>query len=150
MNDLSPYDFDQTHKGWPSLDRQGKYLGAATAIVSYIDANQPRIAKQNEVSIQTLFFHAGQEYAMGGKQYYRQAIEMMKKSYKSNEGWNEYVNGSIAFLSGDMSVLKVHANKLTELANENSDLTMNAHILWKFVDGIANDLSYVTIYDGES
>lgn len=148
MNELSPYEFDQTDKGWPALDSEGKYLEAAEAIKFYIDSNKDKIANQNEVSIQTLFFHAGQEYAMEGGEYYPRAIEMMKKSYKSSESWNIYVNGSIAFLSADQSKLKVCSDELAKLASTDNELAANANILRAFQDGISHGFSYASIYDG--
>jgi hypothetical protein len=147
MNELTPYDFDQTSQGWPLLDHDGKYLEAAEAIDSYITSNEVKIADQDKISIQTLFFHAGQEYAMAGKQYYSQAIKMMQKSYKSSQDWNLYVDGSIAFLSEDQLKLKESINKLSELAQTNDKLVANANLLQSFLDGMTDNLSYASIYD---
>jgi len=147
MNELRPYDFDQTDAGWPSLDGERRYLEAAKAIESYIDSNKAKIAGQSDVSIQTLYFHAGQEYAMEGEQHYSLAIEMMRKSYKSSEGWNIYVDGSIAFLSHDELKLEACIEKLAALANIDDELVANANILQALIDGAANGLTYATIYD---
>ena len=147
MNELTPYEFDQTDKGWVLFDREGKYIEAVKAIESYINSNEDKIANQNEVSIQTLFFHAGQEYAMEDEKYYSQAIEMMQKSRKPSESWNVYVDGSIAFLSKDQPRLEVCTNKLAELANANEELVANANILRAFLDGMVNNLTYASIYD---
>lgn len=130
--DLSPHDFDQTSNGWSKLDKKGLYLEAAQLIERYIESNAMRIEQQSEVSIQTLHFHAGQEYAMAGEAYYAQAIEHMERSYKSSEGWNLYVEGTLAFLSKDQATLSEASIKLSNLADSEQALLANALLLKNF------------------
>ena len=77
---LTPYDFDQSDRGWRALDRNMEYLTAAHVIESYLNANETRLLEQYEVSIQTVHFHAGQEFAMAGAKYYGNAIEHFRQS----------------------------------------------------------------------
>lgn len=144
MNDLSPYDFDQTDSGWPALDRQGKYLEAAEAIEAYIAANQALIQSQKEVSLQTLHFHAGQEYAMADE--YEKAIEHMKRAYKDRPDWDVYVDGTIAFLAADSTRLKEASTHLQRLAEEDQRLRANARLLADFLRALPADQTYADVY----
>lgn len=56
-------------------------------------------------SLEVMYFHAGQSYAMAGNEYYVDAISCLEKSYMRSEKWNRYVKGTIAYLSGDKQAL---------------------------------------------
>jgi hypothetical protein len=146
MEDLPPYDFDQTTAGWSSLDQEGKYLEAAEAIELYVHKNLDSIANQSKVSVQTMFFHAGQEYAMAGPEQYQKAIAMMKNSYKKDLSWNMYVDGSIAFLSGNALMLEESAESLFLFSIQNSDLAANAELLKSFAVGLSQGSTYAKVY----
>ena len=147
MNDLSPYEFDQSDSGWRLLDAQGKYLEAAKTIENYISLNTDSINVQNEVSLQTIYFHAGQEYAMAGPDHYDKAIHNLKKSFKSKAGWDIYVNGTIAFLGQDKNDLQKASDKLSVLANADPRLKNNALLLANFLQALNDNSSYATIYN---
>ncbi len=147
MNELSPYDFDQSDKGWRLLDTRHKFLEAAKLIENYIKTNEELIKNQSLVSVQTMYFHAGQEYAMIGPEYYDKAVKNFSNSYKSTTGWNTYVDGTIAFLNKDRAILKKAMTELQELANNDSKFQPNATLLNDFHKGLTTDKSYGFIYD---
>lgn len=133
---MTPNEFDMNNEGWRGLNSEGKHLEAAERILWYIDQNREKITDKNP-SIPTLYFHAGQVYAMAGEEYYPQAIESFKKSYKDNEEWDLYVKGSIAFLNKDKKTL--------DEAIENNG--MNIDILQRFSEALdRQDTSYSTNY----
>lgn len=147
MYNLSPCDFDQSDFGWRLLDAQGKYLEAATAIEAYLSSHVSVINAQSQVSVQTIYFHAGQEYAMAGPEYYQRAISNFRKSYKSKVDWDTYVDGTIAFLSKDKDKLQKAADKLSRLANTDSVLEANAQLLSDYIQALAENRNYAAVYD---
>ena len=147
MDELSPYEFDQTHQGWRLLDSEQKFLEAAKAIELYIASHLEEIRNQNLVSAQTMYFHAGQEYAMAGIEYYRQAVFNFKKSYKSNPGWDIYVEGTIAFLEKNADALQKAADKLVLLAETDKSITANSQLLRQFLKALPAKRDYATIYE---
>lgn len=145
---LDPYEFDQTDAGWSSLDKQGLYIEAARIIELYIDKKSDVINNQSSVSIQTIHFHAAQEYAMAGVEHYPTAVMHCKQAYKDEEAWNTYVNGTIAFLSHNSKQLAENTKKLKKLASANAKLEFNAQLLQKFLDSLQNGKrSYGEMYD---
>ncbi len=68
------------------------------------------------MSVQTMHFHAGQEYAMSGENNYDKAIDNFTHAYKSQGEWDAYVEGTIAFLRKDEASLEKAAKKLHETA----------------------------------
>ncbi|MFY9228109.1 MAG: aminoglycoside phosphotransferase family protein [Candidatus Microsaccharimonas sp.] len=144
---LDPYTFDQTDQGWAKLDKQGDYLGAAKLIEDYIQKNETLIKIQDKVSLQTIHFHAGQEYAMSGEYNYEKAIQHFRQAFKNNTSWDVYVNGSIAFLNKDTAKLEENANKLDVLATSDDSLRRNATLLRNFLTALRNkSYSYVEVY----
>lgn len=84
MDELNPFDFDQSDKGWRLLDRQGKFLEAAKAIESYIASHKKVIETQTQVSLQTMYFHAGQETQWRA----RSIMEKHQKTYRNRINHN--------------------------------------------------------------
>lgn len=144
---MTPFDFDQSENGWRSLDKKRLYLDAAKLIATYVATNEKVILAQDKVSIQTLYFHAGQEYACAGKEYYPRAISFFRKSYKSKEGWDTYVDGTIAFLECSKNKLKQSADKLTMLAENDESLLNNAGLLREFQKSLKVKISYLETYE---
>lgn len=148
MLDMTPFEFDQSENGWRKLDKQGLFLEAAELIASYVAANIKIIEAQNQVSIQTLYFHAGQEYACAGKKYYAKAISFFSMSHKSKEGWDVYVDGTIAFLENDKKKLKQAANALKKLTKTDAMQLSNANLLQEFLYSLEINQSYLDAYGG--
>jgi len=140
------FTFDQTEKGWRNLDNQGKYLEAAKLIEDYLKQNLKPINNQHKVSVQTIHFHAGQEYAMAGKQYYPRAIEHFAQAQKGRPDWDLYVKGSIAFLQQDKNKLTACAKELTKIANRAAQHKPNARLLQRFLKGLESDSTYSEAY----
>lgn len=147
MDDLTPFDFDQTDKGWRLLDEQGKFLEAANAIESYIASHSNEIQNQNRVSIQTMYFHAGQEYAMAGEKYYSLALEYFQKAYKGKLGWDTYVDGTIGFIKKDTKALQTAADQLANIAKAELSHKSNSELLESFLSAVNTGKSYSKIYD---
>ena len=101
---MTPYQFDQTKNGWRKLDSEGKFIEAAELIAAYVKQNQAQIT--SNPTIQTLYFHAGQEYAMVGEARYEEAITYFRRAYKGKPEWDAYVEGTIAFLRRDKTQLE--------------------------------------------
>lgn len=136
FNDMDPYEFDVTDNGWRIFDNQDRPLDGAKVILDYIRHNQSKITGKNP-SIEALYFHAGQEYAMAGSDYYQKAIECFEKSYETSEWWNAYVSGTIAFLKKDIDLLQKAREKGT----------YNAEILHSFELALSRgDYSYKNNY----
>lgn len=103
FTDLTPHEFDQTDQGWRQLDGSCDYIGAARAIEEYIQANRSHIT--TNPSLATMYFHAGQEYAMAGEVWYERAVACFEKSTKGDNAWDLYVQGTIAYLRRDSGSL---------------------------------------------
>ena len=146
MENLTPYEFDQTAKGWRRLDAEGKSIEAAEEILHFISNNQYEIDSQDRVSIQIMFFHVGQLYATSGEQYYNKAIQYFQKSFHGTEGWDLYVGGTIAFLNTDKEGLLRCADRLSLLAESDEWLTVNAEILAGYVASLADGITYAQAY----
>ena len=144
---LDPYTFDQTDDGWRGLDKKGKYLEAAKLIESYMVQNEPSIEAQGRVSLQTIHFHAGQEYAMSGEANYSRAVEHFRQSFKESTSWNIYVNGSIAFLERNIESLILSSQELDTFSAQDSRLDQNAALLRRFLDALkADEYLYAAVY----
>ena len=145
---LSPYDFDQTDLGWRALDAQGEYLEAARLVGAYIVQNKQHILKQNKVSLQTIHFHAGQEYAMSGETFYKDAVDHFCQAYKSKSNWDSYVKGTVAFLERDATELAIQAQHLNDSAAIDPQQKPNAKLLSNLLEGLSEGrYSYMEIYD---
>jgi hypothetical protein len=101
--------FDQdTHGGWRALASKGCDREAADLIRDW------RLQHNDSRSI--LFWHEGQSRAFDGD--YEAAASLFEKSRKPDEdriGWNFYVDGSIAFLRGDMTKLQAARASLARM-----------------------------------
>jgi hypothetical protein len=138
--EMTPYDFDQTDAGWRSLDKEGRYLEAAGTIEQFIGKRRSDIT--TNPSIQTLHFHAGQEYATAGPKYYEEALHCFSSAYKDRPEWDAYVAGTRAFLYKDQRALD---NAVEELASLNDD---NVMILIRFASALRKgDYSYRRNYE---
>ncbi len=151
MNDaqliLDPYAFDQSEAGWRNLDVQGNFLGAAKLIERYLELNQQVILDQSRVSIQSFHFHAGQEYAMAGSAHFGRASSHFSQSYKSDMGWNIYVDGTLAYLAKDAAKLGECADALLRLAEAEPAYEQNALLLRSFHNGLQNHVfDYALLY----
>src|SRR5690349_19320920 len=102
MLKLSPYDFDQTEKGWRSLpDKE-----AVVIIEKYLKGHADVLEESRNPTIQTLRFHCGQCYAFLGEEFYEKAISWFSQSFDKPsdypaEWWNYYVQGTIDYLKRD-------------------------------------------------
>lgn len=103
---------------------------------------------QKSLSKETMYFHAGQEYAMEGDRYYENAINSFTKSFKDNQlEWNLYVKGTIAFLKRDRENLLEVLEELSKLTNEHNPHYPNFVLLQNFVKGLEQEnYSYRDIY----
>ena len=127
MLTLSPYDFDQTGKGWRSLDaKPGCHAAAADLIANYRRANWGKI-DANGVAIS--YWHEGQARAMAGET--ELAIPLLLAGV--NPGFTgagpdvdrqtstmgmanvEYALATVAFLRGDLPALKSARARLAEI-----------------------------------
>lgn len=132
---MTPYQFDQTKKGWRRLDEEGKFIEAAELIVAYVKQNQAQTT--SNPTIQTLYFHVGQEYAMAGEAYYEEAITYFRRAYKGKPEWDTYVEGTIAFLRRDKTQL--------EKAMQNG--AQNVEMLQRFLAALEEEnFSYAVNY----
>lgn len=106
MMELSPFEFDQTGKGWRSLEDPALQV---LAIKEYIDKY-----KEDDFYTRLLNFHLGQALAMrnldeNDKIY---AVHHMRLSLEENNGeWNDYVNATIAFLEKNREELDKYVGK---------------------------------------
>jgi hypothetical protein len=102
---LSPWEFDQTLKGWRKLQDEGEFIKAADLILEYVQQNRDRITNpvnnERKVSLELLFFHRGQMLALSGKENWQEAVESFKRALQDDECWNAYVSATIGFLEGD-------------------------------------------------
>jgi hypothetical protein len=135
--DMTPKDFDQSAEGWRALDEKQKYLEASELILSYIKQNHNNITGMNP-SLQVMYFHAGQEYAMAGEEHYESAAECFECAYMESTKWNLYVKGTIAFLKQDKKTL------IQTIAGQ----AMNSNVLVQFLHALEKgDNSYRKNYN---
>ena len=135
--------FDQDMDGgWRPLAARECYFEAAELIQKWRETHRAEDS--------TLYWHEGQMRASAGQ--YPQAISLFEASRHPADldrkwGWNLYVDGSIAFLRGDMDALRSARDKLSVLPapSELKDLKdvngnpsrvawpMNLHVLDAFI-----------------
>jgi hypothetical protein len=102
--------FDQDSKGgWRALAQKGCNRAAADLIRDWREHHRD--------NGYMLFWHEGQSRAFSGD--YRAAIGLFEKSRRppgeDQIGWNFYVDGSVAFLRGDLPKLRVARVRLTRV-----------------------------------
>ena len=102
--------FDQDKQGgWRALADKGCDKEAADLIRDW--------REYHKNSDYILFWHEGQSRAFSGD--YDAAIGLFEKSRRpigeDRIGWNYYVDGSVAFLKGDLSKLKVDRESLARV-----------------------------------
>ena len=105
--DRNGFDQDIPDGGWRGFSKAGCYEEAAELIRAW------RHEKRDHASI--LYWHEGQMRAYAGQT--KQAIALFKLTYDSQDkdagfGWNHYVDGTIAFLSGDRDRLDTAIERL--------------------------------------
>lgn len=98
---MNPIEFDQGENGWRHLaSTAGCEREAAELIQKYVHYNENQL---DEDIRPLLLWHRGQILAFSGN--YGQAIPEMTASRKRTtadiDGWNLYVEGTIAFLEND-------------------------------------------------
>lgn len=106
MLDLNPFEFDQTGKGWRSLNLEQQIL----MMKKYIDVNQDT----NDDMIQSIHFHLGQALALRhlDENDIIYAVHHMKKSLAENDReWNDYVLATIAFLQKNREEMNKYVGK---------------------------------------
>ena len=97
---LSLHDFDQTARGWRSLDGEGCELQAAEMIRHYREVNAAVLAE----SATTLLWHEGQLRAVAGQT--AEAIRLMSITREQEaEETRPYTDATIAFLRQDREAL---------------------------------------------
>ena len=107
--DQTAFDQDM-NGGWRQIAKAGCDLVAADLIEDW------RIF--NGISSSTLFWHEGQLRAAAGQS--TAAAILLERARKPDSedagwGWNFYVDGTIAFLSGDKAALVIAREKLSKL-----------------------------------
>jgi len=127
MLELSPYDFDQTEKGWRSLDaKPGCHVAAADLIATYRRANWGKI-DANGVAIS--YWHEGQARAIGGETklaiplllagvnpgFTGAGPEVDRQSSPLGMANAQYALATVAFLQADLATLKLARARLAEL-----------------------------------
>lgn len=123
---MSPWDFDQSPIGWRRFEATKEYLKAASLIRDYITINKekflypPKIGKA--IDIEILYFHIGQLLALEGSDYYKEAIDSFKQSFRKNgECWNAYVDATIGFLENDISKIERSIEIINKSKDEHKD-----------------------------
>lgn len=111
--ELNFEQFDQNMDGgWRLHAKSGRYDQAAKLIEAYLDGRGD-VTPGNK---QMLHFHAGQMWAMGDQA--EKAIGHFKKSTKSSKNdfmhWNDYVEGTIAFLEKDIDKLRSARDRVSK------------------------------------
>ncbi len=147
---LSPWEFDQTPKGWRKFEGTREFLKAANIILEYIATNSGRILnpRENEksVSIELLNFHRGQALASAGYEHWPDAIESFKGSFKGDECWNAYVSATIGFLEGDKEKIE-EAIRVVEFSRQEEKRSGNIGIVKNFKKALEEGIrDYETPY----
>lgn len=131
---LDPYCFDQSDRGWRSLNKNSKIIRVIKKYINkYIDGRSFNdFVPPNEVNdlmhtgypITLLFWHLGQFYAFENKK--KKAIKYMllsKRFDEDGEHWNRYVDATIAFLKQDKEAFNL------ALDYSEKDENYNLHVL---------------------
>lgn len=116
--DLDPYTFDQSEKGWRRLDKAGKPEEAIKLIEQYLQKNQSRL-REDVLAVdleRVIHFHLGQLYANLGEKHYESALRAFRKSERPDrEGWNYYLEATVAYLERDEQKLLKNLKLLQDL-----------------------------------
>ncbi|MEZ5387985.1 MAG: hypothetical protein R3F13_20960 [Prosthecobacter sp.] len=111
LKQLSWHEFDQTKgKYWRELAGVRRFKEAAELIEKMLGLHP----KLDPVNASNLHFHAAQCWAMSGDKEH--ALKHLKLAHHPSETtgglrWNNYVDGTVAFLLGDKNgLLKAHEN----------------------------------------
>lgn len=116
--DLDPFEFDQTGKGWRSLEPDMQVLVIKEYLDQYIE---------DEYYTRLLNFHLGQVLAIRNldENDIIYAVHHMKLSLsEGDKEWNDYVNATIAFLEKDRNELDKYVGK----QNYNDHIIHRLHI----------------------
>lgn len=107
MTDLNPFEFDQTNKGWRSLEDPAMQV---LVLKEYIDKHKD----DKDEYMRLMHFHLGQVLAFRNldENDITYAIHHMKESYSErDEMWNDYVDATIAFLQKNELQLRKYVNR---------------------------------------
>jgi tetratricopeptide (TPR) repeat protein len=150
---LSPEEFDQNEeKGWRKLEKAGKPLEAVEVIKKYLKINSDKLhtgSVEDRDLEKFMHFHIGQLLALDGQNNYQEAIEYFKKaSVPEKEGWNYYVDGTVAFLTKDSNRLNKNIRGLESLEKAFGVGINNLNILLNFAEALKNsEFSYKKVYE---
>lgn len=122
MLKLSPYDFDQTDKGWRRLSQtQECNAAAADLIAAYRKSNWRKL---DEGWLKMSYWHEGQARAIAGQNDLAIPL-LLASAVPANSGeqgrianalsWAEYGLATVAFLHHDLEALKAARARLAAL-----------------------------------
>ena len=136
---LSYHEFDQTpRQGFRSLAGAGCPAEAADLIERYIE--------ETGATEGSLMWHIAQLRAVAGD--YDAAITAARRCIREDDTgdfrWNDYVNGTIAFLERDREALVRYRDSVLEGANDHHGNAMNARLLNALVKHFDRDYAYAT------
>lgn len=147
-NDLGsmPYAwFDhQPDSGWRALAKQGRYREAGEMILRYLRLNLHLLPYE----VSNLQFHAGQMFAFNNDN--AKAVECFTKAVLIPDDhdtiikWNNYVNGTIAFLKKDKEHLKICIQNIIK-GKYHGPLHNNLCILQNMLNNVGR--SYLEVYE---
>lgn len=96
---------------WRKYGHNGQYKKAISIMLNFIKENLNKI---DDYQLGGIYWHIGQMYAFDDN--YNRAIYFMKKCGDAIE--EEYKNGTIAFLKGDLNVLKKSISNMEDGTNK--------------------------------
>jgi len=147
---LSPWDFDQTPKGWRQFGDNNEFVKAAGLISKYMEINRDLLATQPEskesIHLRLLNFHRGQMLAAAGQEHSNEAIESFKKAFGSDECWDAYVTATIGFLEGNTHKIE-EAIHIIESSSQPEKRMGNIRIIRRFKKALEQDIhNYLAAY----
>lgn len=150
---LDPEAFDQDEeKGWRKIEKSGKPLEAAKVIELYLESNQDIICNGSAEDVELgkfMHFHIGQLLALTDEKYYDKAVLHFQQAFlPEQEGWNFYVEGTIAFLQKDKAKLDKNIQGLVTLERKLGVGINNLNLLLNFAEALDDgDTSYKKAYE---
>lgn len=140
MMQLSPWDFDQSPKGWRKFENTKEYSKAVKVLRAYISRNKERIINprkgERNVSLGLMYFHIGQLLASQGEEYYSEAMEAFNEAFQSDsQCWNAYVSATIGFLENNIEKVE-EAIRTIENSQEKDKRAGNIGIVRNFKKAI--------------
>ncbi len=140
---LSYQEYDQTPGvGLRSFSKNCQYEGALASI-NYL-SNKAELTK---TQTKNLSFHIGQALAASGHE--KESIGYFKSAkYEKNPTelmWNEYIDGTVAFLNKNEETLKANIAILEKNADSNMGNKINHGVLKRLADELKKEVSYQDI-----